>query len=207
MVKGPSRQVEHKRGSTTLRADARRNRASVLAAAEEAFAAEGLAVPLDEIARRAGVGAGTVYRHFPTKEALYETVVTERLAQLGEEAKDYAEADDPGEAFFALFAEVVERARLNKALCEALEASTGVGFTGDSTARREFQDVFGKLLGRAQHAGAVRPDVDVETVQALLRGCVTMEAQQHRQGSGQVVAIVCDGLRPDRATSRSGPHS
>ncbi|MGW5359046.1 TetR/AcrR family transcriptional regulator [Actinopolymorpha pittospori] len=205
---GPSRQVEHKRGSTTLRADARRNRASVLAAAEEAFAAEGLSVPLDEIARRAGVGAGTVYRHFPTKEALFETVVSERLAQLGEDAKGYAEADDPGAAFFALFAEVVERARLNKALCEALEASTGVGFTGDSRARREFQDVFGELLGRAQRAGAVRRDVDIETVQALLRGCVSMEAQRHRQGSGgQVVAIVCDGLRPDRATSRSGSQS
>ncbi|MFD6451097.1 helix-turn-helix domain-containing protein, partial [Nocardia sp. NPDC060220] len=58
-----------------LRADARRNRERVLAAAQEAFAAEGISVPLDDIARRAGVGAGTVYRHFPTKEALFTAAI------------------------------------------------------------------------------------------------------------------------------------
>jgi AcrR family transcriptional regulator len=69
-----------------LRADARRNRARVLEAAQEAFTAEGLSVPLDEIARRAGVGAGTVYRHFPTKEALFEAVVVHRIQGLTEDA-------------------------------------------------------------------------------------------------------------------------
>ena len=68
------------RPARPMRADARRNRARVLEAARAVFAEEGLAVPLDEIAARAGVGAGTVYRHFPTKEALFEAVVTDRIA-------------------------------------------------------------------------------------------------------------------------------
>ena len=71
-----------------LRADARRNRAKVLEAAEEVFASEGLAVPIDEVARRAGVGVGTVYRHFPTKEALFEAIVVARLEALVERAEE-----------------------------------------------------------------------------------------------------------------------
>src|SRR5438876_7565800 len=79
-----------------LRADAQRNRAKVLAAAQEAFAAEGIAVPLDEIARRAGVGAGTVYRHFPTKEALFEAVIADRLEHFAEHATSLGTAEDSG---------------------------------------------------------------------------------------------------------------
>ena len=69
------------------RADAVRNLAKILQAAEEVFAAEGLAVPIDEVARRAGVGIGTVYRHFPTKEALFEAIVVARLEGLIERAR------------------------------------------------------------------------------------------------------------------------
>jgi AcrR family transcriptional regulator len=97
------------------RVDARRNRARVLEAAQEAFAADGLAVPLDDIARRAGVGPGTVYRHFPSKAVLFEAVVQARIEQLIEAARALATADDPGEAFFAFFVRAVERASLNRA--------------------------------------------------------------------------------------------
>lgn len=71
-----------------LRADARRNRERVLAAAQEAFAAEGISVPLDEIARRAGVGAGTVYRHFPTKEALFAAAIVDRVDRMTGRARE-----------------------------------------------------------------------------------------------------------------------
>ena len=67
----------------TLRADAERNRARVLKVAEEVFASEGLAVPIDEIARRAGLGVGTLYRHFPTKETLFEAIVVGRMQEIG----------------------------------------------------------------------------------------------------------------------------
>ena len=82
-----------------LRADARRNRARVLDVAREVFAAEGLTVPIDEIARRAGLGIGTVYRHFPTKEALFEAIVLDRIERLTALAES-APGADPGEAFF-----------------------------------------------------------------------------------------------------------
>ncbi|HEX4865705.1 MAG TPA: helix-turn-helix domain-containing protein, partial [Acidimicrobiales bacterium] len=87
-------------GASGLRADARRNRELILAAADKAFAEEGLGVPVDEIARRAGVGAGTLYRHFPTKEALFEAVLVAHLDGITERARALAEREDPDEALF-----------------------------------------------------------------------------------------------------------
>ena len=84
-----------------LRADAARNRDKVLRAAREAFAELGYGVPLDEIAARAGVGPGTVYRHFPAKEALFEAVVTSRVEDLLSDARARADSGDPGGAFSA----------------------------------------------------------------------------------------------------------
>src|ERR1700741_2859748 len=81
-------------GGRPMRADAARNREKVLRAAREAFAESGYGVPLDEIAARAGVGPGTVYRHFPAKEALFEAVVAARLADLLEDARERAGAAD-----------------------------------------------------------------------------------------------------------------
>src|SRR5580658_9490937 len=82
------------------RADAQRNRARVLEAAEVVFAAEGLNVPVDVIAEKAGVGVGTLYRHFPTKEKLFEAIIVERISGLAVEARCRLTAEDPGAAFF-----------------------------------------------------------------------------------------------------------
>ncbi|MBC6461839.1 TetR/AcrR family transcriptional regulator [Actinomadura sp. HBU206391] len=179
------------------RADARRNRDRVLEAARAAFAAEGLPVPLDEIARRAGVGAGTVYRHFSSKEALYEAVLQDGLEQLACDARDLTAADDPGEAFFALFSRTIERASFNRALCEALAAGPGIRpeeASDASEVKDRFQEALGVLLARAQNAGAVRSDVDAVDVRKLIAGCVTME--QHGGPPGRATAVVRDGLRP-----------
>jgi AcrR family transcriptional regulator len=83
-----------------LRADARRNREKVLAAARAVFAEQGVDAQMDDVARRADVGVGTVYRHFATKEVLLEAVVSGRLAQLTDEARALVDAADPAEAFF-----------------------------------------------------------------------------------------------------------
>src|SRR5256885_17263867 len=90
-----------------LRADAARNRARVLEIAYDTFAAEGLAVPIDEIARRAGVGAGTVYRHFPTKEDLYRAVIEDRLNRIVADGRALLSSDDPGQALFAVLRSMV----------------------------------------------------------------------------------------------------
>ncbi|MFC4117934.1 TetR/AcrR family transcriptional regulator [Nonomuraea zeae] len=186
-------------GVAPARADARRNRSRVLEAAQHAFAEIGLEVPLDEIARRAGVGAGTVYRHFPSKDALFEAVVLERLQQLTEEVSALAASPDPAEAFFEAVRLTVERAALNKALCDALSA--GVDLRLAAPAREEYAAALGTLLDRAQRAGAVRPDVDSADVRTLLSGCLAMEGR--RNGApGRATALVLDGLRPAPADGR-----
>src|SRR4051812_5490623 len=90
-------------GGRPPRADALRNRARVLTAAEAVFAARGTSASTEEVAREAGVGIGTVFRHFPTKEALLEAVYVARLRRLAEEADALVSADDAGEAFFTFF--------------------------------------------------------------------------------------------------------
>lgn len=84
-----------------VRADAARNRARVLEVAYQTFAADGLSVPVDEIARRAGVGAGTVYRHFPTKEALFQAVIADRMHRIIDKGHALLKSKHPGDALFA----------------------------------------------------------------------------------------------------------
>jgi AcrR family transcriptional regulator len=174
-----------------LRADARRNRARVLAAAEEAFAADGLAVPLDDIARLAGVGAGTVYRHFPSKEALFQAVVLERLEQFAAEARELADAENPGEAFFDYFTRVIKQASLNRAICEALGETSGSAYKAD--AGSEFRTNLAALLERAQTVGAVRKDIDGEDLRALIVGALAVE--RYSPDSRHLVRVLLDGLR------------
>jgi AcrR family transcriptional regulator len=185
-----------------LRADAARNRAKVLEAASEAFAAEGPAVPLDEIARRAGVGAGTVYRHFPTKEALFEAVISDRLGSLAAEAEARLAADagtDPGEAFFGYFLEIIGSGLAKADLTEALTASgAGVGAeTLEAGAR--LMAALGALLHRAQQAGDVRPDVSAEDLHALAAAAIAAEkraaSEPNAAPSGRMTRVICDGLR------------
>lgn len=105
-----------------MRADAARNRARVLEVAYETFAAEGLSVPIDEIARRAGVGAGTIYRHFPTKEELFRAVVQDHIRRLIE---GYAllESDGPAEALFGFLRSMVRWGRKTAAWSRRLPDS------------------------------------------------------------------------------------
>src|SRR5579864_2138978 len=102
----------------TLRADARRNRARIVDAAEELLAARGLSVPIDDIAVHAGVGIGTVYRHFPTKEALFAAIVLARMQRLIEAAQAAEARDDPGTAFFTFLRTMIDGAAKDRALIE-----------------------------------------------------------------------------------------
>jgi AcrR family transcriptional regulator len=178
-----------------LRADAARNRARVLEVAYETFAEEGLSVPIDEIARRAGVGAGTVYRHFPTKEVLFEAIATNRLQHLIDCAAAFADTEDPGEAFFAYLGVLVEEGKADQGLMEAL---AGIGYDFAAAipdAEKRFIDTLEDLLTRAQRAGAVRQDVGVRDVKALLIGCQAMQRYSDDSGTAKrTLAVVRDGL-------------
>ncbi|MEO3876654.1 TetR family transcriptional regulator [Nonomuraea sp. B12E4] len=181
--------------SRPLRADAQRNRARVLQVAAETFAKEGLSVPVHEIARRAGVGTGTVSRHFPTKESLFEAVLLERMAHLVRTASDLAGGEEPGEAFFAFFSLMVEEGAANKGLVDAL---AGAGYDFNAAATDHAYDVmgsWGRLLQRGQEAGALRADADIADVKALLAGCLDRERDALDPAArARMLAIVRRGL-------------
>jgi AcrR family transcriptional regulator len=177
-----------------LRADAQRNRQRVLAAAQEAFAEEGLAVPLDDIARRAGVGAGTVYRHFPTKEALFEAVILDRVRQFATHAKTLTSADDPGAAFFSFLRLLIEGHGKNRDLVDALAAQLD-NANLIAKAKQDLVQAGVVILNRAQQAGAVRLDVGIAEVFVLLTAAAW--ALREQGGDGELVfEVILDGLRP-----------
>ena len=178
------------------RADGVRNRARVLEVAIEVFAAEGLSVPVHEIARRAGVGTGTVSRHFPTKESLFEAIVHSVVERLTARSSELSAKDDPGAAFFDFVASMVAEGATNRALADAL---AGAGFDIDaaaSTAGHDLGQVLAELLAAAQRVGAVRPDVDAADVKALLVGCAARERDDiDAAARGRMLSVIHDGLR------------
>jgi AcrR family transcriptional regulator len=174
------------------RADAQRNRARVLAAAERVFAELGTAASTEEVARAAGVGVGTVFRHFPSKEALLRALVVERLARVAADARERAASADVGQAFFDFFAAVV-RGSATKLDLFAVLADLGVR-PNEAVApiAEEATGALALLLRTAQRAGAVRRDVAVADVIALLAG-----ASQARRyaADDRALAVILDGLR------------
>jgi AcrR family transcriptional regulator len=174
-----------------LRADAARNREKVLRAARDAFAESGYGVPLDEIAVRAGVGPGTVYRHFPTKEALFEAVVAARLRDLVTDARARADSSDPGAAFFGFLARVAAESAAKRDLPDAISVAGSL--------RDELNAALELLLQRAQRAGAVRADVRTPDLIVLLKGLFASLADVSDSVQRDLVfAVLADGLRPSR---------
>lgn len=176
------------------RADARLNRGRILEAARSVFACEGLACPVDEIARQAGVGPGTIYRHFPTKQALFEAIVVDSVERLAGEARSLVEAADPIATFFDFLSRYVELSSSNKCLYESL-SSAGVDLkAAKASASEDLRLAMDQLLHRAQAAGGVRPDVTIGDVMALLTG-TCLAADRYGGDARGLSRIVCDGLR------------
>lgn len=185
-----------------LRADAQRNRRRILEAAEQTFAREGIAVPVDVVAERAGVGVGTLYRHFPTKEALFEAIVLGKLDDLVA-ATSGGEGEDPTELFFSFLSMMADQVSLKHDLFDAL-AAAGVDVKSRCGDRvQQLQRSLDRLRQRAVECGGVRGDVTIEEIMGLVIGaCRGMErpgvsdAERRR-----MVGIVCDGLRSRRGAS------
>jgi AcrR family transcriptional regulator len=191
-------------GARPLRADAQRNRARILEAAEIVFGLEGIEVPVDLIAEKAGVGVGTLYRHFPTKEKLCEAVLLDRLSALTVDARTLADAEDPAEAFFGFLAHVVQEGAAKRDLMVAVMGA-GVEFEEAAVDVKDgLRDAVGVLLQRAQDVGAVRPDVTPTAVVSLVGA--TCQASAHA-GAGppcDLLNIVCDGLRAQAGGTAPG---
>jgi AcrR family transcriptional regulator len=178
------------------RADAQRNRAKVLAAAAELFAAEGLEVPIDTIADRAGVGVGTVYRHFPTKEALYEAIVVDRINVMVTSARTRLAERPPETAFFEFLDYLVAQFLKSSDLLRAI-ADAGLEFAVlGAEAKKDLESSVSDLLVAAQRAGAVRSDVTAPVVLALIgASCVASKNPHPGATTADMLRIVLDGLR------------
>ncbi|MEV6275821.1 helix-turn-helix domain-containing protein [Nocardia sp. NPDC051832] len=192
------------------RTDARRNRALVLAAAQQAFAEHGISVSLAEIARRAGVGAGTVYRHFPTKSDLLEAVMQQRIDRLARFAAEHQNTADPGAAFFAVCTEVIASTPGNQALCDIVQSDDGWPRALIQSAGARFHRALETLLDAAQRHGAVRADVTLADVLDIFTGCVAI--QRHQRPDRSLVrgaALVLDALRAAPAVTKpaTNPNS
>ncbi|MER7208164.1 MULTISPECIES: TetR/AcrR family transcriptional regulator [Streptosporangium] len=180
-----------------MRTDAQRNLARVLSAAEEVLTRDGLSAPMRAIAARAGVGVGTIYRQFPTKEALYQAIVVDRQRRLAEEARALAEAAEPGAAFFAFFARVVEDATPKKIFADAL-TEAGIDVKAATAGAHDIRGAVETLLVRAQQAGEVRREVEMPEILALLTAACL--AAQHQNWDEtlrtRALDVVFHGLRP-----------
>jgi AcrR family transcriptional regulator len=181
-----------------LRADARRNREKILAAAASAFREAGLDSQVEDIARRAGVGVGTVYRHFPTKEALVAALAEqhfERLACIVEDA--LTQEGDPWEVFAAAIWRAAEPAAADVSWCEIL-AGAQSHLRGPLPAQERLGAATGTLIERAQATGAMRADaevIDVRTIMCGLGHIVTAARAGAPLDWQRYLTIALDGLR------------
>ncbi|MGH9006870.1 MAG: TetR/AcrR family transcriptional regulator [Acidimicrobiales bacterium] len=183
-----------------MRADAVKNRQRILEAAADVFAEKGLSVPIDEIAERAGVGVGTLYRHFPTKEALFEAIVTTTILDLVDTVRSACGCPDAGPALFDFIRQLASEAAIKQDLLDALD-SAGIDVkSGCAESMEELQAGIGRLLVRAAAAGEVRDDVRADDLLGLVIGtCHGMRRLgRNAEDSQRLIGILCEGLRPAR---------
>jgi AcrR family transcriptional regulator len=173
----------------TLRADAQRNRIRILDAAESVFAELGATASTEEVASRAGVAIGTVFRHFPTKRDLLAAIMSDLRCRLTTQARTLAVEGDPATALFDFATSLVELATTKRTVVELLTDTAGqVG---------SLQQAVEALLVHAQQSGAVRPDARITDVMALL-GAASQGALHggwDRQSRDRTLGIIFDGLR------------
>jgi AcrR family transcriptional regulator len=187
-----------------LRADARRNRERVLEAARRVFSEQGREAQMDDVARGATVGVGTVYRHFPTKEALLEALAVdafERIVVIARES--LATVADPWEALTRTLWSGAEILAADRALSEVMSEIPGPVPIGLHS-QRELNETMTELLQRAQKAGVLREDVVLDDIPMLMCGIGAATRKSHACPDSwrRHMTIVIDGLR---ASSASGP--
>jgi len=179
------------------RADAKRNRERILESARDAFAAHGADTQMDEVARLAGVGVGTVYRHFPTKESLLGELVRQKMERMSENSRAALGRD--GEPY-AVFADVLrENAAIASGDAAIQYAMLGAGdgvwdFAGEAQA--ELISLTDELIARAQRAGTMRPDVSALDIPMLMCGvCATMTHTKPHFDWRRHLELIIDSLR------------
>ena len=158
-----------------LRADARRNRERILASARAAFAESGADAQIDDVARHAGVGVGTVYRHFPTKQALLAELVRQTFRLFTRRAREALEADgEPFALIEGLLRRIAETAAGDAGVQYALASSDAQAARSEARAEQdELIAVIAELTGRARRAGTIRPGIEATDIAMLICGVVS----------------------------------
>ncbi len=188
--------------SPTRRADAERNRRLLLDAAATAFAEHGLDVGVGEIARRAGVGRGTVFRRFPTKEHLIAAIVVDRMDQVSARGRELLADPNPDAALFELLASMVGSAQTDRALFEAV-GDTFLANEDIRVAHAQLAGVLDQLLQRAQDAGTIRDDVGALDLLMMFKGvCEAARPFSDADVAARQLELVRAALRPVAATER-----
>jgi AcrR family transcriptional regulator len=185
------------------RADARRNRARVLAAAESVFTTQGVEVPIEEVARAARVGVGTVYRHFPTKQNLVEAIVAERMRRLVELAQALAVQQDSPDALVLVMDRIVAEATVKRHLGAAEHGPGAAKSPTIAAIAADLGAALSQLLAAARSAGAVRADIELADIFTTLYG-LSAAAEHYgwdAAGRQRAIATVFDGLRPRPAST------
>ena len=180
-----------------LRADARRNRALLLEAARTVFQRDGLATQMDAIAAEAGLGVGTLYRHFPTRAALIAVLIQERLERLGASAEAAAQADDPWAAFEGLVWQMATFEAEDRGIVDILADEDSRSAPAEASAAA-LMDNLAAVVSRAQKAGAMRADISALDVVTVVCGIGKMMRPGANDDAGRwrrLVGVILDGLR------------
>ena len=180
-------------GERPLRADAQRNRTHLIAAGRAAFTERGYEASLEDIARRAGVGVGTLYRHFPTRQALVEAVYVEEVEALCDSASDEVDGSS-WDALVQWFNRFVDYVATKRALVDEMMATIGQDARIFRTCHDAITNAGEPLLNRAKEDGFVREDVAFLDVIRMISG-ITMIRNTAPEDIRRVLSVALDGLR------------
>jgi len=185
------------------RADAQRNRELLLEAAKTAFADTGPDVSLDEIARRAGLGIGTLYRHFPTRDAVVEAVYRREVQQLADAAERLLGSLSPGEALRAWMRMFVDYIATKKVIAPALGAIAGGVSELYASSGPRITAAMSLLVDRADASGDIRPGIDSDDLLRALVGFTYGNTGPGWEASARrLIDLLMDGLQPSRAEKK-----
>ena len=179
-----------------MRADARRNRDAILTAATDMFSAHGANAPLEDVARQAGVGIGTLYRHFPTREDLVFAVYKREVDRLCAAVPELLAEYDAATATREWMLRFVDYAATKRGLVSLLRSMMGADKNLLAEAKSNLHDAAGELLSTAAAAGVIRADADPDDLTRALGGiCMTGEGPDWKDKAVRLVDLVYDGLR------------
>lgn len=183
------------KAAKSARADACRNEERLLAVARTAFVEKGIEVPLEEIAREAGVGIGTLYRHFPNRQALVEAVLLDHMNVLVAQGAELLEAEDAYEALVLWLNNVLQQIMMYHGVTKPLATALIECASGKTNTCQMMQDTGKRLVTRAQQNNQVRSDVTIGDIMSMVNAVGWIAEQGEMESAQRSLQVVLDGIR------------